>query len=75
MYLKQYMYIFFILQELLTKHKMLSSEFLENNYDKIFDNYQMLLNSENYVTRRQALKVIRIYYYLIYWYLFVNYGW
>jgi hypothetical protein len=42
MYLKQYMYIFFILQELLTKHKMLSSEFLENNYDKIFDNYQML---------------------------------
>jgi len=59
MYLIQYMY-FFILQELLTKHKMLSSEFLENNYDKIFDNYQMLLNSENYVTRRQALKVIRI---------------
>ena len=36
---------------------MLSSEFLEANYDRIFDNYQSLLNSENYVTRRQALKV------------------
>ncbi|CAG2249462.1 protein Mo25-like [Mytilus galloprovincialis] len=45
-------------KELLTKHKMLSSEFLEANYDRIFDNYQSLLNSENYVTRRQALKLL-----------------
>ena len=45
------------LQELLTKHKMLSAEFLEANYDQIFSHYQKLLNSENYVTRRQALKV------------------
>ena len=36
---------------------MLCAEFLEANYDKVFDQYQKLLNSENYVTRRQALKV------------------
>ncbi|CAI9736831.1 protein Mo25 [Octopus vulgaris] len=45
-------------KELLTKHKMLSAEFLENNYDKVFETYQRLLNSENYVTRRQALKLL-----------------
>ncbi len=44
-------------QDLLTKHKQLVSEFLERNYDKVFFYYQKLLNSENYVTRRQALKV------------------
>lgn len=45
-------------QELLTKHKMLSAEFLEQNYDKVFSNYEHLLNSENYVTRRQSLKLL-----------------
>jgi calcium binding protein 39 len=45
-------------KDLLTKHKMLSAEFLENNYDKVFQYYQRLLNSENYVTRRQALKLL-----------------
>lgn len=49
--------ISFPFQELLTKHKMLCAEFLENNYDKVFQNYQKLLNSENYVTKRQSLKV------------------
>lgn len=44
-------------QELLTKHKMLCAEFLETNYDTVFLHYQKLLNSDNYVTRRQALKV------------------
>ena len=45
------------LQELLTRHKILCADFLEANYDSVFDHYQRLLNSENYVTRRQALKV------------------
>ena len=45
------------LQELITKHRALSAEFLEKNYDKFFTHYQQLLYSENYVTRRQALKV------------------
>ena len=42
----------------MTRHKLLCAEFLEANYDKVFDQYQKLLNSENYVTRRQALKVL-----------------
>lgn len=37
---------------------MLCAEFLEANYDKVFGNYQRLLNSENYVTRRQSLKLL-----------------
>lgn len=44
-------------QDLLTKHKQLCAEFLEKNYDQIFERYQKLLHSENYVTRRQSLKV------------------
>lgn len=45
-------------KELLTRHKILCAEFLENNYDKVFGHYQQLLNSENYVTRRQSLKLL-----------------
>jgi len=45
-------------KELLTRHKMLCAEYLETNYDKVFTHYQKLLNSENYVTRRQALKLL-----------------
>lgn len=45
-------------QELLTRHKILCADFLEVNYDKVFNHYQRLLNSENYVTRRQSLKLL-----------------
>lgn len=48
---------FVSLKELLTRHKALSAEFLERNYDAIFQNYYSLVNSSNYVTRRQSLKV------------------
>jgi len=41
----------------LTRNKSASAEFLEANYDKFFSHYQNLLSSDNYVTRRQALKV------------------
>lgn len=44
-------------QELLTRHKIMCAEFLEKNYDEVFKNYEGLLNSTNYVTRRQSLKV------------------
>ena len=44
-------------QELLTRHKVMSSEYLEKSYDPVFERYQKLLVSENYVTRRQSLKV------------------
>lgn len=45
-------------KELLTKHKMLAADFLETNFDKVFSHYQKLLHSDNYVTRRQSLKLL-----------------
>jgi len=45
-------------KELLTKHKLLTSDFLERNYDQVFAKYANLLNSENYVTKRQSLKLL-----------------
>lgn len=43
---------------MITKHKSLSAEFLENNYDHFFGAYQQLLLSDNYVVRRQSLKLL-----------------
>jgi len=45
-------------KDLLTKHKGSSAEFLEKNYDRVFEKYTTLLNSANYVTRRQSLKLL-----------------
>jgi len=45
-------------KELLTKHKPLCADFLEKNYDAVFSQYESLLNSDNYVTRRQSLKLL-----------------
>lgn len=44
-------------KELLTSHKILCAEFLESNYERVMSNYDKLLKSDNYVTRRQSLKV------------------
>ncbi|EFO82555.1 CRE-MOP-25.1 protein [Caenorhabditis remanei] len=45
-------------KELTTRHKAISAEFLDANYDHFFSQYQNLLNSSNYVTRRQSLKLL-----------------
>jgi len=45
-------------KELITKHKGLSAEYLEKNYEVVFANYTKLLNSANYVVRRQSLKLL-----------------
>ncbi|XP_003745085.1 protein Mo25 [Galendromus occidentalis] len=45
-------------KELLTRHKVLSAEFLETSYEQVFSHYQALLNSDNYVTKRQSLKLL-----------------
>uniref|UniRef100_A0A8R1IST1 Protein Mo25 n=1 Tax=Caenorhabditis japonica TaxID=281687 RepID=A0A8R1IST1_CAEJA len=45
-------------KDLMTKHKNMCSEYLENNYDRFFSQYAALTNSENYVTRRQSLKLL-----------------
>jgi len=49
---------FATLKELLTVHKLLTCDFLDNNYDQVFAKYSNLLTSENYVTKRQALKLL-----------------
>lgn len=45
-------------KELLTRHKALVAEFLEKSYDLFFEKYTALLNSQNYVTKRQSLKLL-----------------
>ncbi|KAI8884681.1 Mo25-like protein [Backusella circina FSU 941] len=45
-------------KEILTKHKPMVADFLENNYDQFFEHYKKLLQSENYVTKRQSLKLL-----------------
>uniref|UniRef100_A0A915M4W7 Uncharacterized protein n=3 Tax=Meloidogyne TaxID=189290 RepID=A0A915M4W7_MELJA len=45
-------------KDLITKHKSLCADFLENQYDRFFECYQKLLLSENYVVRRQSLKLL-----------------
>jgi len=45
-------------KDLLTRHKMQAAEFLEANYDQVFTPYQSLLKSDNYVTKRQSLKLL-----------------
>lgn len=45
-------------KELLTRHKSVCADFLEANYEEFFSKYQRLLNSENYVTKRQSLKLL-----------------
>lgn len=45
-------------KELLTRHKMICAEFLDKNYEKFFSSYRKLLFSENYVTKRQSIKLL-----------------
>ncbi|XP_010538461.1 PREDICTED: putative MO25-like protein At5g47540 [Tarenaya hassleriana] len=46
-------------KELLTRHKSTVAEFLINNYDWFFAEYNSkLLESSNYITRRQAVKLL-----------------
>lgn len=44
---------------LLTKHKKsLVADFLNTNFDSVFERYNVLLESRNYVTKRQSLKLL-----------------
>ncbi|KAL0443024.1 UNVERIFIED_CONTAM: putative MO25-like protein [Sesamum latifolium] len=50
---------YILLQELLTRHKSTVAEFLSKNYDWFFAEYNSkLLESSNYITRRQAVKLL-----------------
>lgn len=45
-------------KETLTKHKVMVAAYLESNYDRFFSTYTTLLQSPNYVTKRQSLKLL-----------------
>jgi len=46
------------LKQLLTKNKKTVSKYLDQNYQKFFDQYNDLIKSDNYVTKRQSLKLL-----------------
>lgn len=56
---------FLSLKMVLTKHKNLVAEFLQTHYDEFFSKYGTLIQSKNYVTMRQSLKVISVFYFSI----------
>ncbi|KAJ1653454.1 Hym1p [Dispira simplex] len=45
-------------KDILTRHKPMVAEFLKTNYDPFFTRYDKLLHSNNYVTKRQSLKLL-----------------
>ena len=50
---------FNVLRDLLTRHKDVVAALLKTNYVKVFEtHYNHLLASDNYVTRRQSLKLL-----------------
>jgi len=46
------------LKDLLTKHKPIVAAFLAANYETFFLHYHKLVRSDNYVTKRQSLKLL-----------------
>lgn len=46
------------IQETLTKHKPMVATYLDQNYDRFFAMYNVLIMSNNYVTKRQSLKLL-----------------
>ncbi|CAL1710945.1 unnamed protein product [Somion occarium] len=46
------------LKETLTRHKAMVAEYLDKNYDRFFQSFTSLILSENYVTKRQSLKLL-----------------
>lgn len=49
---------FTTLHDLLTTHKKLSSEFLANNYEIFTKSINQLIDSSNYVTKRQSVRLL-----------------
>ncbi|KAK4685074.1 calcium binding protein 39, partial [Tremellales sp. Uapishka_1] len=46
------------MKETLTKHKPMVASYLDANYDRFFNTYTSLILSQNYVTKRQSLKLL-----------------
>lgn len=45
-------------KETLTRHKSMVAEYLDTHYDQFFTAYALLVQSTNYVTKRQSLKLL-----------------
>ncbi|KAH9445061.1 hypothetical protein MJO28_012858 [Puccinia striiformis f. sp. tritici] len=45
-------------KECLTRHKSMVATYLEDNYEKFFSMYTNLIQSTNYVTKRQSIKLL-----------------
>lgn len=45
-------------RELLLQHKKTIPNFLDHEYEKFFDSYRRMLRSDNYVTKRQSLRLL-----------------
>jgi len=45
-------------KDLLTRHKTMVAQFLQVNYDQFFSKYNNLLKSNNYVAKRQSIKLL-----------------
>lgn len=50
--------VFTTFKDLLTRHKPMVAAYLTEHYTEFFREYEKLLKSENYVTRRQSLKLL-----------------
>ncbi|KAF8841501.1 mo25 protein [Paxillus ammoniavirescens] len=46
------------LKDTLTRHKAMVAEYLDKNYDRFFASFTTLILSNNYVTKRQSLKLL-----------------
>ncbi|KAJ3554003.1 hypothetical protein NM688_g3326 [Phlebia brevispora] len=46
------------LKETLTRHKPMVADYLDKNYDRFFNSFKQLIQSDNYVTKRQSLKLL-----------------
>lgn len=46
------------LKETLTRHKTMVADYLDKNYDRFFSSFTTLIRSDNYVTKRQSLKLL-----------------
>ncbi|PCH38918.1 mo25 protein [Wolfiporia cocos MD-104 SS10] len=46
------------LKETLTRHKTMVADYLDKNYDRFFTSFTQLILSQNYVTKRQSLKLL-----------------
>lgn len=49
---------FLTFKDLLTRHKAVVAAYLNEHYDEFLEQYQRLLDSKNYVTRRQSVKLL-----------------